>query len=169
MCHNGTMNLTNYVERLQGQLASAAAAGGEEARELATRLTAPLDSAARLVLLEALAAAADEITGDIAPGRVELRLRGGEPEFVVIGAATDDDFESPTPPVGIPDPEDSGTARLNLRLPENLKERIEQAASAEGLSLNAWLTRAAHAALASPTPTQRHLTRGSDQFTGWVR
>ncbi len=163
------MNLTNYVQRLQEQLAVAAAAGGEEARELAVRLTAPLDSATRLVLLEALSAAADEITGDMAPGRVEVRLRGGEPEFVVITPQTDDGYESSTSPVEVPDPDESGTARLNLRLPENLKERIEQAAGAEGLSLNAWLIRAAHGALGSPTRTQSRISGGSDSFTGWVR
>lgn len=163
------MNLTNYVQRLQEQLAVAAAAGGEEAQELASRLTASLDSATRLVLLEALSAAADEITGDMAPGSVEVRLRGGEPEFVVVTPQTEDHYEGSTPPVEIPDSDESGTARLNLRLPENLKERIEQAAGAEGLSLNAWLIRAAHNALASPARSQRHISRGSDYFTGWVR
>ncbi|NAZ88857.1 histidine kinase, partial [Kineococcus sp. T90] len=45
------MELTRYVDDLQRQLATAAGAGGDEARELAERLTAPLEAAARLVLL----------------------------------------------------------------------------------------------------------------------
>ena len=61
----------------------AAAAGGDEAQALAERLTAPLDAAARLALLDALSAAAGEITRDIAPGSVDLRLRDREPSFVV--------------------------------------------------------------------------------------
>ena len=84
------MDLTEYVERLRGELAVAAAAGGEDARELAERLTAPLDAAVRLMLLDALSAAADEITRELAPGSVELRLRSGEPGFVVTPAPSDD-------------------------------------------------------------------------------
>src|ERR687889_59127 len=80
------MNLTMYSENLRRELAVAADAGGEEARALAERLTAPLESAIRLTLLEALSAAADEITRELAPGSVELRLRGGEPGFVVTAA-----------------------------------------------------------------------------------
>ena len=64
-----------YVENLRRELAVAADAGGEEARALAERLTAPLESAVRLMLLDALSAAADEITRELAPGSVELRLR----------------------------------------------------------------------------------------------
>ena len=43
------MDLMPYVERLQRDLAVAAAAGGEEARALAERLTAPLEAATRVV------------------------------------------------------------------------------------------------------------------------
>src|SRR4029450_1843809 len=80
-CHDGVMDLAPYVENLRRELAVAADAGGEEARALAERLTAPLESAIRLTLLEALSAAADEITRELAPGSAELRLRGGDPEF----------------------------------------------------------------------------------------
>jgi hypothetical protein len=45
----------------------AAEAGGKDARALAERLTGPLESAVRLALLDALSAAADEITRDLAP------------------------------------------------------------------------------------------------------
>src|SRR3954452_19782557 len=85
------MNLMPYVARLQRDLAVAAAAGGEDARELAERLAAPLEAATRLVLLDALSAAAGEITSELAPGSVDLRLRAGDPEFVVTPAARVDD------------------------------------------------------------------------------
>jgi hypothetical protein len=168
------MQLTTYIEALRQQLAIAAEAGGEEARALADRLTAPLESATRLVLLEALSAAADEITGEMAPGAVELRLRGGDPEFVVTPAPSDDVFEDVTiatsaaiAPVG--EAEEGGTARLNLRLPEALKIRIEEAARNEGLSLNAWLVRAAAAALGPDQLPHRRSTTGGERYTGWVR
>jgi hypothetical protein len=83
MCHIGAMNLSPYVANLHRELARAAEAGGEETREIAERLTAPLESATRLTLLDALTAAADEITRDLAPGSVHVRLRGRDADFVV--------------------------------------------------------------------------------------
>jgi hypothetical protein len=167
------MNLNEYIETLQDQLATAAGAAGEEARELATRLTAPLDSATRLVLLQALSAAADEITRELAPGIVEVRLRGGEPEFVVTPPPGEDEFEDIAAvegPASITEEiEDGGTARLNLRIPETLKRRIEDAAGAEGVSLNAWLVRAATSALTMARRAPRRTSSGGDSFTGWVR
>src|SRR5450756_2591230 len=77
------MELGQYVSDLQRQLVDAAENGAEDTRAVAERLAAGLDAAARLVLLDALSAAAGEITRDLAPGSVDLRLRGREIEFVV--------------------------------------------------------------------------------------
>ena len=74
------MELDRFIHDIHAQLDAAAQAGGEEARELAERLAAPLDSAIRLALQDALAAAAEEITVELAPGSVELRLRGRDPD-----------------------------------------------------------------------------------------
>ena len=160
------MDLTTYVENLRRELAVAAEAGGEEARALAERLTAPLDSAVRLMLLEALSAAADEITRELAPGSVELRLRSGEPEFVV----TADEPAAPEP-ASAPPPEgdESATARINLRLPEHLKAGVEQAASRERLSVNSWLVRATAAALADEGRPPQRGGRIGQAYSGWVR
>src|SRR6476619_6544488 len=130
------MDLTPYVESLRRELAAAGENGG--------------DAAIRLTLLEALSAAADEITREMAPGSVELRLRSGEPDFVVTPAAAEPEPEPPSaPPTAIaPDAEDGAMVRINLRLPAQLKNGIEQAAAAERLSVNAWLVRVAAAALA---------------------
>jgi HicB family len=165
------MDLTPFVDAVRRELAVAAEAGGEDARALAERLTAPLDSALRLTLLDALSAAADEITRDLAPGSVDVRLRGREPDFVVTlppfdGEPGDVPARAEPPPVA----DDGATSRINLRLPDQLKARAEEAAAREGLSLNAWLVRAAAAALPSTgrdsrpgrPPSGRH-------YTGWVR
>src|ERR1700742_4077686 len=77
------MDLQPYVDSVRHELSVAAAACGDAAQELADRLSAPLESAVRLALLEALSAAAEEITGELAPRSVEVRLRGRDPEFVV--------------------------------------------------------------------------------------
>src|SRR4051812_33712275 len=157
------MELTPYVEKLRGDLAVAADAAGEDARALAERLTAPLESSIRLMLLDALSAAADEITRELAPGSVELRLRGGEPEFVVAAPAADQPGEPAAPP---PELDEGATTRINLRLPEPLKAAIEQAAGRERLSVNAWLVRALGAAVAGE-PSNRG-GRIGQSFTGWV-
>jgi HicB family len=171
------MDLTPYVSKLSADLAVAAEAGGEEARALAERLTAPLDSAVRLTLLEALSSAADEITRDLAPGSVELRLRGSEPSFVVTPPPTEDSFadSAPSAPAVAPPPavdaDEGAMARLNVRLPEQLKARIEEAAAQEKISANVWLVRAAATVLDSTAaqPPVKRAGIGSQQFTGWVR
>jgi hypothetical protein len=166
------MDLTQYVESLRRELAVAADAGGEEARALAERLTAPLESAIRLMLLDALSAAADEITRELAPGSVELRLRAGQPDFVVTPAAADEAVAPPPDAAASPPPEgdEGATARINLRLPEQLKAGIEQAAGRERLSVNAWLVRVAAAALApDDQPPRQRGGRIGQAYTGWVR
>lgn len=172
------MDLTPYVETLHRDLAVAAEAGGEEARRLAERLTAPLESATRLTMLNVLSAAMDEITREIAPGSVDVRLRGLDPDFVVTpppnegGAPAEPAVPAePVKPSEPADGDDGGIARVNLRLPAHLKTRAEEAASREGLSVNAWLVRAVSAAVdggTRPRTTRKTQSMGQS-FTGWVR
>ncbi|MFE5097818.1 hypothetical protein ACFRCI_48150 [Streptomyces sp. NPDC056638] len=172
------MDLTPYVDTLRRELAVAAEAGGDEARELAERLTAPLESATRLTMLNMLSAAMDEITRELAPGSVDVRLRGLDPDFVVTppptGGGTPAEPAAPVELLKTPAPADGdegGTARVNLRLPAHLKARAEEAASREGLSVNAWLVRAVSAAVdgaTRPRTTEKTQTIGQN-FTGWVR
>lgn len=148
------MELRPYIDAVRQELALAAAAGGADAQELAERLTAPLESALRLALLDALSEAADEITRDLAPGSVDLRLRLREPAFVVTPPPAEIPAPPPTPePPGPPAPatgEDDTTVRISLRLPEHLKNRVERAAGRAGVSMNTWLIRTAAAAVDVP-------------------
>lgn len=167
------MDITPYVDQIRTELANAAELGGPDARDLAERLTAPMESAFRLALLDALAAAAGDITSDLAPGSVELRLRGREPEFVVVPPPAE---EHPAPAVTPPPPpvdgDETAVSRINLRLPDHLKGRVEQAAGREGLSVNAWLVRAVATAVQAadrPEPAPARAPRGGQRFTGWVR
>lgn len=176
------MILDRYVDDITHQMAVAAAAGGPEAESLAQRLVLPLRSAVRLALLESLSAAADELTLELAPGSVEVRLRGGEPSFVIEGVTA-------TPPAGDPGPlpppasattptvePDEGASRINLRMPDSLKTRVEAAALREGRSVNAWLVRAAAAALDHDGPVTANAPnppaasrRASRRVTGWAQ
>jgi hypothetical protein len=167
------MDLTSYVERLREELAGAAELGGPDARALADRLTTPMESAFRLALLDALSAAADEITRDLAPGSVEVRLRGGSPGFVVTPPpAEQTGFDAaPPPPAEQPDADaDGAMSRINFRLPDQLKTRIEEAAGRDCLSVNAWLVRAATAAVHSgDQPRTSRAPFGAQRYTGWAR
>jgi hypothetical protein len=176
------MDLTTYVNNLGREFATLAEAGGDEARALVERLTGPLESAIRMTLLDALSAAADEITRDLAPGSVELRLRGRDPDFVVTAppaerlglTAQDAAAADGTSDSGLLLAEDGPAARINVRLPEQLKAAIEESAAAEGRSVNAWLVRAAAVALQQSDRDQRPEPRSSGKrakqhFTGWVR
>ncbi|NBE56390.1 hypothetical protein [Streptomyces boluensis] len=172
------MDLTPYVAHLRQELAVAAEAGGEESRALAERLTAPLESAARLTLLNALSAAMADVTRDLAPGSVDVRLRGLDPEFVVTAPPAPESYEErdepsvPAPPAPVPD-DDGTTSRINFRLPAHLKARVEEAAGREGLSVNAWLVRAVSTAMdpgaAAGRSSGRGRSRSQQGFTGWVR
>jgi predicted transcriptional regulator len=160
------MELGQYVSDLQRQLVDAAANGPEDTRAVAERLAAGLDAATRLVLLDVLSAAAGEITRDLAPGSVDMRLRGREIEFVVTQPSTEPDER----PAAAVDLDDASTSRTTLRLPDALKVRVDEAAAADGLSVNTWLVRAIAAAL---QPKQRRSAqrtlRTGDNFAGWAR
>jgi hypothetical protein len=162
------MDLMPYVELVRRELAVAAEAGGDEARALAERLTAPLESAIRLTLMEALAAAGAEITREMAPGSVWVRLNGRDPDFVV----TLPPPAAPAQPEPEPEPvvdEKGATSRINLRLPEEIKARVEEAAAREHVSVNSWLLRAATAALPGNRATIGRTHGGGDNFQGWAR
>ena len=171
------MELDPYIESIHEQLEAAARSGGDEALELARRLSAPLDASIRLALQDAIAAAVEEITVDMAPGSVELRLRGREPRFVVTLPPPDlsaegDATTEPAPEDPAPRQDDEGgTWRINVRMPEHLKPRVERAAEGEGLSVNAWLVRAAGARLDRSEAGGRREQRaphGAQRYTGWA-
>lgn len=163
------MDLQPYVDAVRHELNVAAAAGGAEAQALADRLSAPLESAIRLALLHALSAAAEEITRELAPRSVEVRLRGRDPEFIVspvVDEPSDDDKMF----VAQYD-DDGGTWRVTLRLPEGLREAVESAARRDGASLNSWLVRAAAAAShgVAKSVSGRSVRTSGHHVTGWVR
>ncbi|WP_410813893.1 hypothetical protein [Micromonospora sp. 067-2] len=174
------MELGSYVENLRTEFAVAAEGVDADGRALAERLFTQLEAATRLTLLEALSDAADEITRDLAPGSVHVRLRGREPDFVVTPARptadeTGGDTGPPVLPAPVlaPDGDEGGTSRINLRLPDHLKASVEEAAGRAGLSVNAWLVRAVAGAIGAGDPDRRPPRRADPRsgqhFTGWAR
>jgi hypothetical protein len=171
------MELRQYVENLRTEFAVAAEGVDPDGRALAERLFTLLESATRLMLLDALSDAADEITRELAPGSVHLRLRGREPSFVVTPATPVlDEPADPRPAVTaapVADGDEGGTSRINLRLPDTLKAGVEEAAGRAGLSINAWLVRAAAAAVdadgSGRRPQRRPEPNSGQRVTGWAR
>ena len=170
------MDLDRYIDDIHSQLDAAAQAGGENVRQLAERLAAPLDAAIRLALQDALAAAAEEITVELAPGSVQLQLRGREPIFVVSPPEPNDGSDAGDEglrAVSSSSAEgDDAIARINVRMPEHLKARVDRAAEREGLSINAWLVRAAAARLERGEGQRGRMQQaptGAQRYQGWAR
>ena len=181
------MDITPLVESLRQDLLRAAEAGGADVRAAAERLSHALDPAVRLTVMDALSQAASEITHELAGTSVEVRLKGREPMFVVIGQATQVPPAPPSPPAP-PEPpdhldelglsDDDVVARITLRLPESLKARAEELAAKRGQSLNTWLVNAARAAASfnidvSSTPfgpgAPGRNRASNKRIQGWVR
>ncbi len=169
------MDLSPIVDDLRRDFAAAAEIAGPEASAVADRLMASLDSSIRLALMDALSAAAEEITRELAPGAVELRLRGREPQFVVTAPGPLSVPAPPPPPMPpMPEGDESGTARISLRLPESLKTQVDAMAAAQVSSVNAWLVDAVARAVADLGDGQRRGRRSShgdrsQRIQGWVR
>jgi hypothetical protein len=149
------METARFVEKLERDLASVAALGDDAVAEAAERLARALRGSAGMRLVETLGEAALEISAQLPEGHVEVRLAGPDPALVYVGSEP-----AETPPV---QPDDGLTARITLRLPENLKRELEAAAAREGVSLNTWLVRALSRS-AAPTPR-----RPGKRLTGYAR
>ncbi|MGH8824418.1 MAG: hypothetical protein ACRDVN_08080 [Jiangellaceae bacterium] len=163
------MNLMPFVDTLRRDLAAAGEAASAEVSDAVERLSYALEPSARLVLLDALGTAAAEVSAQLPTAVVEVRLRGRDADLVVNdpgeSMATPPPPPSPPPP---PAPEgDEGTSRISFRLPESLKSRVEDAAAAGGLSVNAWLVRAVTQTLDGPAPGVS--IRVGRHMTGWMR
>ena len=167
------MQLQPYVDQVQRQLALAAQATTDDAQALAERLVASAEPAVRMALLDAIGDAAAEITAELAPGSVEVRLRDRDPSFVVAMPPSDSaDGEEPAPEPASFDDADDEQARINVRMPSQLKQRVEQAAARDGVSINAWLVQAAAARVERGEARSRRARRGpqiGERYTGWVR
>jgi hypothetical protein len=166
------MDLNEYTEMLRREVASVTRFGGEEITRTAEMLADALDSSVRLTLLEVLSAAAAEITTRLDGSVIDVRLAGGEPEFVVTTPPAEHGAAPDTPDGPEPADASDDMTRITLRLSGPLKAKVDAAAAAAGLSVNAWLVRAVSRALdapgGGPTRPQRGPGIGS-RFTGYAR
>ena len=170
------MELEPLLTQVHDQVLAAAALGDDRTRQIAESLAGAVSTSVQLAIVNALSAAADEVTGALLdyPGSpaVTVRLDGSDVRFDVRGTEA--------PAAAEPRADDSdNSARISLRLPESLKTDVEAAAARDGVSVNTWLVRAADTAL---TPTWSNAARmaaswaesagkhggSSHRVTGWI-
>ena len=145
------MDISQYTKTLREDLAAAAAVGDDNSRQAAAVLTAAIEPAARLAIMNALSDFAAEVTGQLDGITVEIRLDGRD-----VKVAVDQHTESFThikeePAAGAPGADQFGRAfadasgelsRTTVWIFNELKSQAEEAASARGESLNAFISRA---------------------------
>ncbi|HZU74209.1 MAG TPA: toxin-antitoxin system HicB family antitoxin [Acidimicrobiales bacterium] len=147
------MQLSVAVESLSQDLAVLGGLGDEATARAAERLVAALGPTATVRLLDVLGQAAAEVSAQLPEGQVELRVSGDDAALVLV--------LPPDPEPVIPGDGADGASRITLRLPEQLKARIESLADQEGVSTNAWLVRALSRAVHPDGFVKRRVIRGS--------
>jgi hypothetical protein len=153
------MELTPHLDAIRGDLASLVAADDALSASL-ERMGRALDATLQLRLLDVLGDSALELTEQLPVGHAELRVAGRDASLVYVGPP-----EPPSPP---PAPDDEGgTVRLTLRMPDALKELVEEAAEAIGVSVNTWLVQAAQSALGRTTEQRRR--GGGNRISGYAQ
>lgn len=149
------MELDKYTASLRSDLLAAAALGDEHTRRTAEALGNAAQASARLMLLEAMSEFADELSARLDGHSIHVKLSGNTASPEVVHDGVDDEVllgDADTSHAGAgdyPTMEDvtGEMRRVTLRMVEHVKERAEEAASMNGISLNSWLSRAVQDAL----------------------
>ncbi|MGB9111320.1 MAG: toxin-antitoxin system HicB family antitoxin [Acidimicrobiales bacterium] len=126
------MRISNVVAALRDDLVSVASLGDDATALVAERLADAMVRPVTATLLELLGQIAAEIDDRLPHGRVEVRLAGQDAELIYVDE----------PEGSVEEQGDDAAARITLRLPEQLKARVEQAAQREGVSVNSYIVRA---------------------------
>ena len=148
------MQIEGHVQALRDDLARVAAVGDESTARAAELLALALESSFARRIQEAVAEAALELSAQLERGRIEVRIAGGDPELVFV---SEGDPEQPA--------DSALDARITLRLPEELKRKVEDAASRAGISVNAWIVRA----LVRESGAPRQTGGSRNRLTGYGR
>jgi hypothetical protein len=147
------MKMSQAIEGFRSDVSAVGELGDETVAEVADRIAAMLVRSASSRILDLLSEAASELSAELPEGRVEIRLVGDDLEFVYV------DERAPTQ-----EPEAELTARVTLRLSDQLKARVEESAGRDGLSVNSWILRT----LERGTSTSKVRTvRGGSRLRGY--
>ena len=150
------MQIDGIIQALREDLVRISALGDESTSRAAELLSVAIESSLGRRLQDALAEAALELNDQLDSSHVELRVAGHDLQLVLVREDG-----------SVPEPVDEAfSARITLRLPESLKQRVESAAAREGASVNTWLVQALQRAVESRRPS----SAGSrNRLTGYGR
>ena len=149
------MQIDGLIQALREDLVRVAALGDEQTSRAADLLSVAIEASLGRRIQDALAEAALELNDQLESAHVELRVAGRDLQLVLVR-------EDGT----VPEPADEAfSARITLRLPESLKQRVESAAAREGAYVNTWLVQALQRAV-----EPRRSSAGSrNRLTGYGR
>jgi HicB-like protein involved in pilus formation len=142
------MKMSLVIEGLRSDIMAVGELGDEVVAEVAERIAAMFSRSAPSRVLDLLSDVAAELSDEVPEGRIEIRVVGDEVEFAYVA-------ERPPPS----DSDADLSSRITLRLSEQLKSRVEESASREGLSVNGWILRMLERGTSSST--SRHHRAGS--------
>ena len=149
------MQIDGIIQALREDLVRVAALGDENTSRAADLLSVALEASLGRRLQDALAEAALELNEQLDSAHVELRVAGHDLQLVLVR----EDGSAPEAA------DEAFSARITLRLPESLKQRVESAAAREGASVNTWLVQALQRAVESRRPSSSSRNR----LTGYGR
>ena len=151
------MQIDGYIQALREDLVRVASLGDETTSRAAELLAVAIEASLARRLQDVLAEAALELNAQLDAAHVEVRIAGRDPELVLV---RDDG--------SVPEAVDEAfSARITLRLPESLKQRVESAAAREGASVNTWLVQALQRSVESRS--HRSSSGGRNRLTGYGR
>ena len=148
------MQIDGIIQALREDLARTAALGDENTSRAAELLSVALESSLGRRLQDALSEAALELNDQLESSHVELRVAGHDLQLVLVR-------EDGTMPEQA---DEAFSARITLRLPESLKQRVESAAAREGASVNTWLVQALQRAVESAAHRRRRKPQPSHRL-----
>jgi hypothetical protein len=124
------MKMSLAVEGLLADVMALGQLGDERVSEVADRIVAVLERSVPSRILDLLSEVVAELSSELPDGRVEIRLAGDDVEF----AYADEGLAAPETDAEL-------SARITLRLSDQLKARVEESASRAGISVNSWVLR----------------------------
>ena len=149
------MQIDGHIQALREDLVRVAALGDESTSRAADLLSVALEASVGRRIQDVLAEAALELNAQLDGAHVEVRIAGRDPELVLVR----EDGSAPEPV------DEAFSARITLRLPESLKQRVESSAAREGASVNTWLVQALQRAV----EPQRSMSGSRNRLTGYGR
>ncbi|HEU5214825.1 MAG TPA: toxin-antitoxin system HicB family antitoxin [Gaiellaceae bacterium] len=149
------MQIDGVIQALREDLVRVAALGDESTTRAADLLSVAIEASLGRRIQDVLAEAALELNDQLDSAHVEVRIAGRDLQLVVVQEDG-----------SVPEPVDEAfSARITLRLPESLKQRIESAANREGASVNTWLVQALQRSL----EPRRSMSGSRNRLTGYGR